>query len=355
MATSKRKSMVDTSDFSKRAKLWFTEGLDGLSSYLKLKPLDVLAIEQQRKKRDWVGAYPGLSDPKDGYYVRGVLLKYDADQEQLTQGRLGAAPTPYFPRNGPDALVEEGKPYQLGPYTKIPAFTIPDFRERPPTRSRSPPSAYGRPSQSYRTPSPSDESTYQPLAYRTQHSQSSSRLGGLFHNRYEQSSLLRARPRIYASKAQRTTSLLQSKYNKDESIARQRLFERHSQSHLKPEQNRLKAALDATIGALRSDRESYAGSRKSSTPSIEEQVAEQRRIRAYNQSSDKEDWDFERNIVPRQAAWLRTKYQGDKEPTWLRNVRNLINRNLPSIEQQPKPQNYQAIVNKHELIEKEVI
>ncbi|KAI1309979.1 SUMO1 sentrin specific peptidase 1 [Mortierella claussenii] len=154
----------------------------------------------------------------------------------------------------------------------------------------------------------------------------SSRFGGVSqYNKYGQSSLLRARPRIYASKAQRTTSLLQSK-----------------------------AALDATIGALRSDRGSYVSSRRTSQPNIEDEIAEHRRIRAYNRSYDKDDWQFERSTASRQPAWLRTKYQGDREPSWLKNVRTLINRNLPSIEKQPRPSGYQAIMNEHERIEKEL-
>ncbi|KAF9114280.1 SUMO1 sentrin specific peptidase 1 [Mortierella sp. AM989] len=353
MATTKRKSIIDTSDLSKRARLWFTEGIDGLSSYLGLKPLDMLATEQHRKKQDWVGAYPGMSGHKD-QYIRGVLIKNDQDQERPLNHRLSI---PSLSSSG-SKTVEERKPYQLEPYTKSSTFTAPDSREQTSPRSWSPPpSTYGRGSSESdgSSPSPLDEPSNHPTAaHRSQQSQPSWRLGASVNSKFDQNSLLRARPRIYASKAQRTTSLLQSKYNKDESLARQRLFERHTQAHPKPEQSRLQAALDATIGVLRSDKESYTNSKKNLLPSIEDEVAENRRIRAYNRSFDRDDWDVGRSTVSRQPAWMRTKYQGNKEPTWLKNVRNLINRNLPSIEQQARPPGHQAIVNEHERIEKEL-
>jgi len=34
--------MVDASDISKKARHWISEGLEGLGSYLKLKPLNIL-------------------------------------------------------------------------------------------------------------------------------------------------------------------------------------------------------------------------------------------------------------------------------------------------------------------------
>ncbi|KAG0004058.1 SUMO1 sentrin specific peptidase 1 [Entomortierella chlamydospora] len=364
MATTKRKSIIDASDLSKRARLWFSEGIDGLSSYLGLKPLDVLATEQHRKKRDWVGAYPGMAGQKD-QYIRGVLMKGQEQENLPVHHRLTASSLSI---NGVNS-VGEGKPYQLEPYTKVPSFTAPDFREQSSPRSGSPlPTSYGRGSSgSDRASSPSDESpSHSTTTHGPQHSW---RFGASVNSRFDQSTLLRARPRIYASKAQRTTSLLQSKYNKDESLARQRLFERYNQAHTKPEQSmeaammqshvvtylgRLQAALDATIGALRSDRESYMSSRKDSFPSIEDEVAEHRRIRAYNRSFDRDELDIGRISTSRQPAWMKTKYQGNKEPTWLRNVRNLINRNIPSIEQQPRPPGHQAIVSEHERIEKEL-
>ncbi|KAF9381077.1 SUMO1 sentrin specific peptidase 1 [Mortierella sp. AD011] len=283
-------------------------------------------------------------------YIRGVLMK-GQEQENLPVHRRLTAST--LPNNGVSS-VEEAKPYQLEPYTKVPSFTAPDFREQSSPRSGSPlPTSYGRGSSgSDRASSPSDESPNHSTA--THGPQHSWRFGASVNSRFDQSTLLRARPRIYASKAQRTTSLLQSKYNKDESLARQRLFERYNQVHTKPEQSRLQAALDATIGVLRSDRESYVSSRKDSFPSIEDEVAEHRRIRAYNRSFDRDELDIGRTAASRQPAWMRTKYQGNKEPTWLRNVRNLINRNIPSIEQQPRPPGHQAIVSEHERIEKEL-
>ncbi|KAG0000981.1 SUMO1 sentrin specific peptidase 1 [Modicella reniformis] len=353
MAASKRKSIVDTSEFSKRAKLWFTGGLDGLSSYLKLMPLDKLVGEHQPKKRGWVGAYPGLSDQQDSYYIRGVLLKDDANQGQFLPGRHGASAASTNKSN----VEEDSKPYQLEPYTKAPTFiTVPDPQESSSSRSLSPsPLTYGRSSGSDSADSSRRESSSHSPTSRSHPFQPFSRFGAMNYNRFEQSSLLRARPRIYAGKAQRTTSLLQSKYYKDETLARQRLFERHNQAHPKPELNRLKEALDATIGTLKSERESYINSRGNLTPSIEEEIAEHRRNRAYNRANNsRDDWEFEKSTVSRQPAWLSTKYQGNREPTWLKNFRNLINRNLPSVEQQPRPPGHQAIVDKHERIEKEL-
>jgi hypothetical protein len=42
MASSKRKAMVDTSDFPKKVKLWYEEGLDGLTKYFNLRPFESL-------------------------------------------------------------------------------------------------------------------------------------------------------------------------------------------------------------------------------------------------------------------------------------------------------------------------
>ncbi|KAF9435855.1 SUMO1 sentrin specific peptidase 1 [Entomortierella beljakovae] len=353
-ATTKRKSIIDTTDLSKKAKLWFSEGIDGLSSYLGLKPLDLLATEQRRKQRDWVGAFPGMNGQKD-QYIRGVRVKEDQSQDEFpAYHRLKV-----WQANNGSKTVESSKPYQMEPYTKLPAFTAPDFRERSSLRSLSPPpSSYGRESpESDReslSPSADEHSNHSSDSHRSQHSQPSWRFGNSVQSRFDQSSLLRARPRIYASKAQRTTSLLQSKYNKDETLARQRLFERHNQVYSRPDQNRLQAALDATIGVLRSDRESHINSRKNSIPSIEEEVAEHRRNRAYNKSFGRDDWDTNGSVISRQPAWLRTKYQGNREPTWLKNVRNLINRNLPSIEKQARLPGHQAIVSEHDRIEKEL-
>ncbi|KAF9896102.1 hypothetical protein BX616_008130, partial [Lobosporangium transversale] len=241
MTSSKRKSIVDTAELSKRARLWFTEGLDGISSYLGLKPLESLVIEQQRKKHDWVGAYPGSATKER--YVRGVLLKEGQDQHFPAHRR--PSPSSLSPNDGskkpaePTAAAmdnsEENKPYQLEPYTKLPTFTAPDFRERPSLFSSSllssTPSTYGLQIQSA-DESNSSLASGSPSSSSVSSVTGSSRFSNLpHHNRFEQNSLLRARPRIYASKAQRTTSLLQSKYNKDESVARQRLFERHNLIH----------------------------------------------------------------------------------------------------------------------------
>lgn len=71
---------------------------------------------------------------------------------------------------------------------------------------------------------------------------------------------------------------------------------------------RLKEALDATIGTLKSERESYLSSREDSIQSIEDEIAEHRRIRALNRSyNSRDDWDFEKSTVTKQPAWLSTK------------------------------------------------
>ncbi|KAK3805895.1 MAG: hypothetical protein J3Q66DRAFT_123684 [Benniella sp.] len=239
--TTKRKSIVDTSGFSKRAKLWFSEGLDGLSSYLKLMPLDKLVSEHQTKKRSWVGAYPGLSDQQGDFYIRGVLLKDDTDQDQFLPSRHGTSAA----KRGSQA-VEDSKPYQLEPYTKVPSFTAPDFQESSALRSLTPsPLAYGRPSRASSVDSSLRESSTPPATNKSNSLQTPSRIGALSYSRFEQSSLLRARPRIYAGKTHRPTSLLQSKYFRDETLARQRLFERHN--HIHPKQEQGKGTSDMTV------------------------------------------------------------------------------------------------------------
>ncbi|KAG0224915.1 SUMO1 sentrin specific peptidase 1 [Mortierella sp. GBA43] len=345
MSATKRKSIVDTSGFSKRAKLWLTGGLDGLSAYLKLAPLDKLVNEQQSKKRGWVGAYPGLSDQQESYCIRGVPLKEDVDQDQFLPARYGASAA----SNGSKS-EEESKPYQLEPYTKLPSFTAPDFKESTSPRSLSPPPlSYGRPSRSTSADSPHESGAQSPT-HRSHPFQPLSRLS----SRFEQSSLLRARPRIYAGKHQRPASLLQSKYVKDETLARQRLFERHNHIHPKPDQERLKEALDATIGTLKSE-ENNRSAREKSIQSLDEEVAEHRRVRAFNRAyNSRDDWDFDKSTETRQPAWLSTKYLGNREPSWLTNFKKVINRNLPSVEQQPRPPSHQAIVDEHDRIEKEL-
>ncbi|KAG0325684.1 Smt3-specific protease [Dissophora globulifera] len=365
MATPKRKSLLETTELPKRAKLWFAGSLDGLTSYLNLKPLDLLASEHQTKKPGWVGAYPGLSKHSDQLYIRGVPVKERGHEESSSSSSGSGSGSGSSSSSNKADSVQDNRPYQLEPYTKLPTFTAPDFRERSSLRSVSPPLFYGRPLASDRSPSPLEDLDSPSPTYRPQSSYPSFRLGGLSHNRYEQSSLLRARPRIYASKAQRTTSLLQSKYIKDESLARQRLMERHRQSRTnhRTEQSRLKAAFDATIGALRSSRESYVSARKETAVATDQEATEQQqqqqrqlRLEAYHREHEKEDWDFTRSALStsRQPAWLRTKYQGNKEPAWLKNFRNLINRELPSVEQQGKPAAFQGIVDEHTRIEKEL-
>ncbi|ORZ11035.1 hypothetical protein BCR41DRAFT_357393 [Lobosporangium transversale] len=314
MTSSKRKSIVDTAELSKRARLWFTEGLDGISSYLGLKPLESLVIEQQRKKHDW---------RYEGAYVRGVLLKEGQDQHFPAHRR--PSPSSLSPNDGskkpaePTAAAmdnsEENKPYQLEPYTKLPTFTAPDFRERPSFADES--------NSSLASGSPSSSSVSSVTG--------SSRFSNLPHH-------IDLNKTPYCGLDHES---MPAKLKGQLRCCRARM-------------NRLQAALDATIGALRSDRESIVSSRRTSQPSIDEEIAEHRRMREYYRSYDKDDLLLERSITSRQPAWLRTGYQGNKEPTWLKNIRNLINRNLPSVEKQERPPSHQAIVSEHERIEKEL-
>ncbi|KAF9582972.1 hypothetical protein BGW38_010506, partial [Lunasporangiospora selenospora] len=157
------------------------------------------------------------------------------------------------------------------------------------------------------SPLPSDSK--QTMDGTTRHQQLKSHR--LFGNQYksriiDQSTLLKARPRIYASKSQNTASLLQSKYNKDESIARQRLLERRTQYFAKSDSGRLKAALDATFGAFRPDQKTFT-KEDSTASTAEDLIAEHRRIRAINRSFDKVDWESEQTVSDRRPAWLRTK------------------------------------------------
>ncbi|KAG9321005.1 hypothetical protein KVV02_003983 [Mortierella alpina] len=367
-SSSKRKSMVDTAEFSKRAKYWLASGMEGLGSLLKLIPLDTLAASQQQKvTRGWVGAYPDLSSDQQSYYIRGVPQEDDSDREQVvsrnvyrrTHSRASSVASGYDTSDD----GKRTKPYQLEPYTKLPTFTAPDFRERSSLRSWSPsPSAVK--ARAARWPlSPASPTTTtrslldEPINHAEPHRplRPSSRFGSAGSQRgFDHDALLRAKPRVYAGKTPRMTSLFQSKYTKDVSLARQRLFERHSQQL--QTQDRLRAALDETIGTLRSDRESYTSSRKNSVQSTVEELPPFPRIGAYGRSFNRDDWGHDRSTTrsPKLPAWLRTKRQGDKEPSWLTNMRNLISRNLPSIEQQPRMPAHQKVVEEHDRIEKEL-
>ncbi|CAO3566221.1 unnamed protein product [Mortierella alpina] len=366
--STKRKSMVDTAEFSKRAKYWLASGMEGLGSLLKLIPLDTLAASQQQKvKRGWVGAYPDLASDQQSYYIRGVPQEDDSDREQIvsrnvyrrTHSRASSVASGYD-------TSDEGKrtkPYQLEPYTKPPTFTAPDFRERSSLGSWSPSTSAFRARTTQWPLSPASPTTTtrslldEPIDHTEPHRplRPSNRFGSAGSQRgFDHDSLLRARPRIYAGKTPRMTSLLQSKYTKDGSLARQRLFERHSQQL--QTQDRLRAALDETIGTLRSERESYTSSRKNSVASTVEEHPLYTPVGTYGRSLNGDDWGRDQSTArsPKLPAWLRTKHTGNREPSWLTNMRNLISRNLPSIEQQPRMPAHQKVVDEHDRIEKEL-
>ncbi|KAF9091385.1 SUMO1 sentrin specific peptidase 1 [Mortierella sp. AD031] len=331
MAT-KRKAPVEKSTFPKKAKHWLAEGLDELSSIFNLRSFASLAFEQQRRKRDWVGAYPDPNSPEPIYTVRGKPEPLDSDRDASLRRHFYTETTPSLgPSEGQD--IEQGKPYRLEPYTKPPSFTPVDFRDRFATSSHS--------------PSPND-AALSPLSSSSpfgvsQRLQPSTRFG---QNRFNDKSLLKARPGMYAGKTQRSTLLLQTKHDKDDSL--------DYALSVSNREGRLKSALDATIGSLKSDRETVWSSRRGSTSSYADEVAENRRLRAINQSLDRDDLETERWNGPRQPAWLRTKYQGSREPAWLRNIRNLVSRNLPSVEKQQRPPGHQSVLDEHERIEKEL-
>lgn len=71
--------------------------------------------------------------------------------------------------------------------------------------------------------------------------------------------------------------------------------------------DRLKAALDATIGALRSDSAKPAEIQGSATDSNKDDITEQWRIRGYDRPFDVDEEPVERPHVFKRPAWTRTK------------------------------------------------
>ncbi|OAQ35147.1 hypothetical protein K457DRAFT_650595 [Linnemannia elongata AG-77] len=215
--STKRKASNDKSTLPKKAKHWFAEGLDELSSIFNLRSYASLAFEQQRKKRDWVGAYPDPNSPEPTYTVRGKPEPVNADRDSPLR-RLFYADSIASLGSDEDQDVVQGKPYRLEPYTKPPNFTPVDFRDRFSLFSSSTNDAARNGYVSNETPSPLASSPSPSTAgYRLQ---PSARFGGLGQSRFNDKSLLKARPRMYAGKTQRATSFFQSaKYDRDDSPA----------------------------------------------------------------------------------------------------------------------------------------
>lgn len=71
--------------------------------------------------------------------------------------------------------------------------------------------------------------------------------------------------------------------------------------------DRLKAALDATIGALRSESAQPAETQGSATDNNKDDIAEQWRIRGYDRPFDVDEEPVERPQVFKRPAWVRTK------------------------------------------------
>ena len=167
----------------------------------------ILAFEQQRKKRDWVGAYPDPNSPEPTYTVRGKPEPVNADRGSPLR-QLFYADSIASLGSDENQDVVQGKPYRLEPYTKPPNFTPVDFRDQFSLFSSSTNDAAQNGSawnEAHSSPasSPSPSSA----GYRLQ---PSTRFGGLGQSRFNDKSLLKARPRMYAGKTQRATSFFQS-------------------------------------------------------------------------------------------------------------------------------------------------
>ncbi|KAF9934327.1 SUMO1 sentrin specific peptidase 1 [Linnemannia zychae] len=339
--STKRKASVEKSTIPKKTKHWLAEGLDELSSIFNLKSYASLAFEQQRKKRDWVGAYPNPNSPEPTYTIKGKPEPADADRDSPLRRHFYFDSISSLDSDGEQDAAQE-KPYRLEPYTKLPKFTPVDFRGRFSLFS----SSTNDSARNEMTPS----EAYSPLSSSTSSSstsyrlQPSSRFGSLGQSRFNDKSLLKARPRTYAGKTQRVPSFFQP--NKYDSIL-------HTSSYT-DDDNRLKQALDATVGALKSEKESVWSSRRESTSSYANELNENRHPRTSSQSQNINSIEVERRTGPRQPAWLRTKYQGNREPAWLRNIKNLVSRNLPSIEKQQRSPGHQSVLDEHERIEQEL-
>ncbi|GJJ74528.1 sentrin-specific protease 1 [Entomortierella parvispora] len=372
MAPTKRKqAVVESSDYTKKAKLMLIGGLEGIAGwFLKAPEIDQQRTLKQQRRGDWIGAYPSARDRREEYYIGGVAyseedldhvdpyrpvkrpaitsstsplsLSSSASSSSAKSSETSATSTdsPSLDRQHRPSLSpldSESRPYQLQPYTKPPPVIAPDFGE-----SR----AWDLSSSASSKNSTLDDILSRPFENRG----GNTLRGNGFSSRFDQDALLRARPRVYASKVQKSGSLLQSKYYNDDSITRQRTFERHSSENQKAVQSRLRAALHGTIGALRSE------STKADRDAADDVTNMHRVIRAYNRGAlDEDDSAQQRKPSLRLPAWTRTMYLGNREPTWLKNIRDVVNRSLPpSIENQNKLPGYQAISDEHDRIEQEL-
>ncbi|KAF9392645.1 SUMO1 sentrin specific peptidase 1 [Podila verticillata] len=341
-------------EYSKKAKV-LVSGLSSLFS--KFDPLSLYTSPRQanndnqtsRPLLGWVGAYPHLAS------MQGAFSGLDRDNLQdrvVTPAAYGRRGHHRSTPSLSSLSSESSRPYQLKPYTKLPSFIAP--------------TSFGRSQASSddgSRSSPSDDSGSDSGSPYSHYNNNNNNLWlaprfGHPSDRYTQDSLLRMRSRIHAGKAQKPASLLQSKYAKDDSLARQHILDRHSQVNSKSTQNRLKAALDATIGALRADIAKPAETQGSTTDNNinnnTDDVTDQWRIRGYDRPFDVDEEPVERPQVFKRPAWVRIKVV-DKEPSWLQNLRNLVAKTLPAIVEVKKDlPAYQGIVAEHERIQREL-
>jgi hypothetical protein len=167
----------------------------------------LLAFEQQRKKRDWVGAYPDPNSPEPTYTVRGKPEPVGADRDSRLHRHFYSDSISSLGSDD-DQEITQGKPYRLEPYTKPPNFIPVDFRDRFSLFSPSTNDTARNGSISSETQSPLSSSVFPNNAgYRLQ---PSARFGPLGQSRFNDKSLLKARPRMYASKTQRGNSFFHS-------------------------------------------------------------------------------------------------------------------------------------------------
>ncbi|KAG0324990.1 SUMO1 sentrin specific peptidase 1, partial [Podila humilis] len=343
-------------EFTKKAKVIVSTGFNSILS--RIDPLTSFTPPRSdgnqqtpRANVNWVGAYPHLSS------IQGAF-SYLNNNDHTPERSVSASSfgRPRYHRSTPSLSSlssESSRPYKLQPYTKQPAYSPLTSQD-----SRSPSSdLYSRSGHSDDSGSDSSLSHYHRDHHRTTHPWTLSRFNNHPSNKYSQDTLLRMR--IHAGKAQKAASLLQSKYNKDDSLARQRIMDRYSQVAPKSAQSRLKAVLDATIGALKSDRTKTPTERSTETADTVENKGDadnQRRVRAYKWPYDDDEESTEKTPNYRRSTWIRAKMPTtEKEPSWLQNLRNLIAKTLPSVVEVKKDlPGYQDIVSEHDRIELEL-
>ncbi|KAF9315517.1 SUMO1 sentrin specific peptidase 1 [Podila horticola] len=318
------KPVVDMAlgEYSKKAKVLVSAGLSTLFS--KFDPLSLYTSPRQANDNQtsrplgWVGAYPHLASMQGAFSVLNRDSLRDQVPHPAAYGRRGQhRSTPSLS----SLSSESSRPYQLKPYTKLPSSIAPISQFG---RSQASVSDDGSRSSPQSDDSGSDSGSLYSNYYNN--SWGAPRFGHP-SDRYNQDSLLRMRSRIHTGKAQKPTSLLQSKYTKDDSLARQHILDRYSQVNSKSTQNRLKAALDATIGALRSESAQPAETQGSATDNNKDDIAEQWRIRGYDRPFDVDEEPAERPQVFKRPAIAEVK------------------KDLPG---------YHGIVAEHERIEREL-